>query len=68
MSPRAAVIPAVRRQGLPATELRGYRRKTRDRFLCVLEVAALKEGSIDHGKNGCHDRKSYYASHAAYLG
>ena len=50
-----------------APHLRGYRRKARDRFLRVVEVFAFEEGRIDHGKNGRHDRKSYYAPHVAYL-
>ena len=50
-----------------APDLRRYRRKARDRILRILEVFAFEEGSIDHRKNGRHDRKSYDASHAAHL-
>jgi hypothetical protein len=57
-------VPAI---GSTAPDLHRYRRKARDRILRILEVFTFKEGGIDHRKNGRHDRKSYYASHAAYL-
>jgi hypothetical protein len=53
--------------GSTAPHLRRYRRKARDRILRILEILAFEEGRIDHGQNGRHDRKSYYAPHAAYL-
>ena len=57
-------VPTI---GSTAPDLHGYRRKARDRVLRILEVFTFEEGSIDHGQNGRHDRKSYDASHAASL-